>query len=183
MKLTVGRQDIFLGDGWLVGDGTPEDGSFTYFWMPPGRPTNSRTVTRPSTPSASSRTPGPTPGCPPSAPPPSQDGGTGAIAVDRLKRKGRDSLDRQQEPAGGQRGHLLYLQTRLGHQRLPEPRYSPTTRTSSHSAAAFRVWWRTTGAIRRRGLISSGRKQYQYNPPLTASSVRTTDFTTSAPSE
>jgi hypothetical protein len=28
---TVGRQDIFLGDGWLVGDGTPEDGSFTYF--------------------------------------------------------------------------------------------------------------------------------------------------------
>ncbi|MGA2748572.1 MAG: alginate export family protein [Verrucomicrobiota bacterium] len=29
--LTVGRQDIFLGDGWLVGDGTPEDGSFTTF--------------------------------------------------------------------------------------------------------------------------------------------------------
>ena len=29
--VTVGRQDIFLGDGWLVGDGTPEDGSFTYF--------------------------------------------------------------------------------------------------------------------------------------------------------
>ncbi len=31
MTVTVGRQDIFLGDGWLVGDGTPEDGSFTYF--------------------------------------------------------------------------------------------------------------------------------------------------------
>jgi hypothetical protein len=29
--LTVGRQDIFLGDGWLVGDGTPLDGSFTTF--------------------------------------------------------------------------------------------------------------------------------------------------------
>ena len=29
--LTVGRQDIFLGDGFLVGDGTPEDGSFTTF--------------------------------------------------------------------------------------------------------------------------------------------------------
>jgi Alginate export len=29
--VTVGRQDIFLGDGWLVGDGTPEDGSFSYF--------------------------------------------------------------------------------------------------------------------------------------------------------
>jgi hypothetical protein len=28
---TVGRQDIFLGDGWLMGDGTPEDGSFTTF--------------------------------------------------------------------------------------------------------------------------------------------------------
>jgi hypothetical protein len=27
----VGRQDIFLGDGWLVGDGTPDDGSFTSF--------------------------------------------------------------------------------------------------------------------------------------------------------
>ncbi len=31
VTLIVGRQDIFLGDGWLVGDGTPEDGSFTYF--------------------------------------------------------------------------------------------------------------------------------------------------------
>jgi len=29
--LTVGRQDVFLGDGWLVGDCTPEDGSFTSF--------------------------------------------------------------------------------------------------------------------------------------------------------
>jgi Alginate export len=29
--LTVGRQDIFLGDGWLTGDGTPADGSWTYF--------------------------------------------------------------------------------------------------------------------------------------------------------
>ncbi|MGO8679010.1 MAG: alginate export family protein [Limisphaerales bacterium] len=29
--LTVGRQDVFLGDGWLVGDGTPNDGSFTVF--------------------------------------------------------------------------------------------------------------------------------------------------------
>jgi hypothetical protein len=29
--LKVGRQNIFLGDGWLVGDGTPEDGSFTTF--------------------------------------------------------------------------------------------------------------------------------------------------------
>jgi hypothetical protein len=29
--LTVGRQDVFLGDGWLMGDGSPEDGSFTYF--------------------------------------------------------------------------------------------------------------------------------------------------------
>jgi hypothetical protein len=28
---TVGRQDIFLGDGWLVGDGTPFDGSWTYY--------------------------------------------------------------------------------------------------------------------------------------------------------
>ena len=34
--LTVGRQDIFLGDGFLVGDGTPEDGSFTSFWTPRG---------------------------------------------------------------------------------------------------------------------------------------------------
>lgn len=29
--LTVGRQDIILGDGWLLGDGTPFDGSWTYF--------------------------------------------------------------------------------------------------------------------------------------------------------
>ena len=29
--VTVGRQDINLGDNWLFGDGTPEDGSFTTF--------------------------------------------------------------------------------------------------------------------------------------------------------
>ena len=31
LSATVGRQDIFIGDGWLVGDGTPYDGSWTYF--------------------------------------------------------------------------------------------------------------------------------------------------------
>ena len=31
LTATVGRQDIFIGDGWLVGDGTPFDGSWTYF--------------------------------------------------------------------------------------------------------------------------------------------------------
>ena len=33
LPLTVkaGRQDLFLGDGWLVGDGTPYDGSWTYY--------------------------------------------------------------------------------------------------------------------------------------------------------
>jgi hypothetical protein len=31
LTFTVGRQDIKLGDGWLVGDGTPLDGSWTYF--------------------------------------------------------------------------------------------------------------------------------------------------------
>ena len=30
-SLTVGRQDLFLGDGWLVGEGTPYDGSWTFF--------------------------------------------------------------------------------------------------------------------------------------------------------
>jgi hypothetical protein len=29
--LTVGRQDIKLGEGWLTGDGTPFDGTWTYF--------------------------------------------------------------------------------------------------------------------------------------------------------
>ncbi len=32
MTLSVGRQDMMLGDGWLVGDGTPGDGSRTYFF-------------------------------------------------------------------------------------------------------------------------------------------------------
>jgi hypothetical protein len=31
LTATVGRQDILLGDGWLVGDGSPFDGSWTYF--------------------------------------------------------------------------------------------------------------------------------------------------------
>jgi hypothetical protein len=31
-KLIIGRQDIFLGDGWLVADGTPIDGSVTGFF-------------------------------------------------------------------------------------------------------------------------------------------------------
>jgi hypothetical protein len=30
--VTIGRQDIFLGDGWLVGDASPNDGSFTTFF-------------------------------------------------------------------------------------------------------------------------------------------------------
>jgi hypothetical protein len=32
LTLTVGRQDIVLGDGWLVGDGTPLDGARTTFF-------------------------------------------------------------------------------------------------------------------------------------------------------
>ena len=32
LTMTLGRQDIFLGDGWLVGDGTPIDGSRTFFF-------------------------------------------------------------------------------------------------------------------------------------------------------
>ncbi|HVV73774.1 MAG TPA: alginate export family protein [Verrucomicrobiae bacterium] len=31
MTLVVGRQDLLVGDGWLVGDGTPYDGSWTYY--------------------------------------------------------------------------------------------------------------------------------------------------------
>ena len=31
LTIKAGRQDLFLGDGWLVGDGTPIDGSWTYF--------------------------------------------------------------------------------------------------------------------------------------------------------
>jgi hypothetical protein len=31
LTLTLGRQDIFLGDGWLVADGTPGDRSWTHF--------------------------------------------------------------------------------------------------------------------------------------------------------
>jgi hypothetical protein len=31
LNITVGRQDLFLGDGFLVADGTPGDGSWTYF--------------------------------------------------------------------------------------------------------------------------------------------------------
>jgi len=31
MTITVGRQDLFLGDGWLVAEGTPYDGSWTTF--------------------------------------------------------------------------------------------------------------------------------------------------------
>ena len=30
-NITVGRQDVFLGDGWLTGEGTPYDGSWTTF--------------------------------------------------------------------------------------------------------------------------------------------------------
>ena len=31
MTITVGRQDLFLGDGWLVAEGTPYDGSWTTY--------------------------------------------------------------------------------------------------------------------------------------------------------
>ena len=32
LTLKVGRQDIFIGNGWLVGDGTPLDGSRTFYF-------------------------------------------------------------------------------------------------------------------------------------------------------
>ena len=32
LTMTLGRQDIMLGEGWLVGDGTPADGTRTYFF-------------------------------------------------------------------------------------------------------------------------------------------------------
>jgi len=32
LTLKIGRQDIFLGNGWLVGDGTPLDGSRTFYF-------------------------------------------------------------------------------------------------------------------------------------------------------
>lgn len=32
IQATIGRQDILLGNGWLVGDGTPRDGSRSYFF-------------------------------------------------------------------------------------------------------------------------------------------------------
>ena len=32
LTMTLGRQDIMLGEGWLVGDGTPVDGSRTFFF-------------------------------------------------------------------------------------------------------------------------------------------------------
>jgi hypothetical protein len=31
VTVTAGRQDLFMGDGWLMGDGTPIDGSWTYY--------------------------------------------------------------------------------------------------------------------------------------------------------
>jgi len=31
LTIKAGRQDLFIGDGWLVGDGTPFDGSWTYY--------------------------------------------------------------------------------------------------------------------------------------------------------
>jgi hypothetical protein len=31
LTIKAGRQDLFLGDGWLVGDGTPYDGSWSYY--------------------------------------------------------------------------------------------------------------------------------------------------------
>lgn len=31
LSIVVGRQDIMLGEGWLTGDGTPYDGSWTYY--------------------------------------------------------------------------------------------------------------------------------------------------------
>ncbi len=111
VTVTVGRQDIFLGDGWLVGDGTPEDGSFTYFldaarltWDLKDQHTTIDAIglVQYARPDAWLPTIGPST---------SQGGNPERVSPDRPKRKGRDSVDRQQEPAGGQPGRLLHLQT------------------------------------------------------------------------
>ena len=122
LTVKVGRQDMFLGDGWLVGDGTPIDGSWTYYldsarftyelkdqhttidaigiiqdahddaWLPDDQPQSP--------------------------------------ARDRTERKGRHSAGRQQLHKGRQSDRLLHLQ-----ERQPGRRPTATTPTSTPWAA------------------------------------------------
>ena len=154
--LTVGRQDIFLGDGWLVGDGTPEDGSFTYFLdsargtydledqnttidaigiVQYGRPDAWLPTLGPST------TPGRQPGT--------------RISADRLRTK-RAPFCGSPTRACRRRTWTATSSTNTTRASTTiRSRSSLTTRTSTRSAAAFPVWWRTTGNTRPRAPISS----------------------------
>ena len=109
--VTVGRQDIAIGNGWLVGDGTPEDGSFTYFLDSARVTVNLKDqhttidaigIVQYARPDAWLPTVGRSGTC---------ARRPGAFSVDRPKRKGRDPMDCQQEHPGGQLGRVLHLQT------------------------------------------------------------------------
>ena len=118
VTVTVGRQDINLGDNWLVGDGTPLDGSFTTF-LDAARATwelkeyhttiDAIGIVQYARPDAWLPTLGPSTSVfstqnqfPPY-------GHVEPYLLTDSERKRRHPVDREQERAGGQRGRLLYV--------------------------------------------------------------------------
>ena len=69
VTLTVGRQALIFGNGWLVLDGTPYDQSRTIFFDAVRTTVDFKNARPPSTWSTSTSAPAPTPTCPPSASP------------------------------------------------------------------------------------------------------------------
>ena len=165
--LTVGRQDIFLGDGWLVGDGTPEDGSFTTFLdsarftikledqkttidaigiMQDGRPDGWLPTLGPST---------------------SLGGDPNAYLLTDQNEKGAILwIANKSLPAANLDGYFIYKNDSAIN--------SAPASLFSDNADIYTFGGRVSGLVEdhwnysAEGAYQFGRKQYQYNPPLTA---------------
>jgi hypothetical protein len=165
--LTVGRQDIFLGDGWLVGDGTPEDGSFSYF-LDSARFTynleDQKTtidaigIVQYARPDAWLPTVGPST---------SQGGNPNAYLLTDQNEKGAILwIANKSLPAANLDAYFIYKHDSAIND-------NPAS-LFSDNADIYTVGGRVSGLVKEHfqysaeGAYQFGRKQYQYNPPVTA---------------